>query len=159
MINYLFIGLGVLCAVVNIAIDKSARNSKRVIDICLLYALLFGVGVCGLFGGSGHLFIPNKVAKMIGWPPGSPFQFEVGMHDMAWGTLGVLCIWIRGTFRLATGLGWSIFMLGAAYGHIKQTIVAGNFAPYNVGMILPDILIPVIILSLFIAQAVVSRKT
>jgi hypothetical protein len=34
-------------------------------------------------------------------------------------------------FWLATGLGWSLFMLGATYGHIEQTLRAGDYAPYN----------------------------
>jgi hypothetical protein len=40
---------------------------------------------------------------MIGWPPGNPFQFEVGVHDGAWGVLGFLCIWIGGLFWLHVG--------------------------------------------------------
>jgi hypothetical protein len=35
---------------------------------------------------------------MISWPPGNPFQFEVGVHDGACGVLGFLCIWIGGLF-------------------------------------------------------------
>src|SRR6266540_6560583 len=38
----------------------------------------------------------------------------------------------------ATGLGWSVFMLGATYGHIHQTMQEGNFAPYNFLTIFSD---------------------
>ena len=41
------------------------------------------------------------------------------------------CIWIGGLFWLATGLGWSFFMLGATYGHIRETVIRGDYAPYN----------------------------
>jgi len=57
----------------------------------------------------------------------SSFQFEVGVHDGAWGVLGLLCIWIGGIFWLA----WALFMLGATYGHIHQMVHDGNYAPYN----------------------------
>ena len=59
------------------------------------------------------------------------FQLEVGFHDGAWGILGFLCIWIGGLFWLASGLGWSFFMLGATYGHIRETVMRGDYAPYN----------------------------
>jgi hypothetical protein len=32
---------------------------------------------------------------------------------------------------LATGVGWPVFMLGATYGHVYQTLREGNYAPYN----------------------------
>jgi hypothetical protein len=73
-----------------------------------------------------HVFFPDQTAESIGWPTGSPFQFEVGVHDGAWGVLGFLCIWIGGLFWLATGLGWSLFMLGATYGHIRETVIKGG---------------------------------
>jgi hypothetical protein len=44
----------------------------------------------------------------------------------------------RRSVRLATGLGWSLFMLGATYGHIRDTVLAGNYAPYNFLTIFSD---------------------
>ena len=112
----------------------------------LLYLLLFSPGLGGLIGFAGHVFDPDAIARMIGWPAGSPFQFEVGVADGAWGLLGILCIWLRGRFWLATGLGWSAFLLGAGYGHLRDAWRHGNFAPYNVGMIAPNFLLPSLIL-------------
>src|SRR5262249_51982096 len=37
-----------------------------------------------------RVFFPDQTARSIGWPTGSPFQFEVGLHDGAWGVLGFL---------------------------------------------------------------------
>ena len=85
----------------------------------------------------------RSTARAIGWTTGSPFQFEVGMHDGAWGVVGFLCIWIGGMFWLATGLGWSLFMLGAAYGHIRQTVIKGDYAPYNFLTIFSDAFIAI----------------
>ncbi len=95
-----------------------------------------------------HVFFPDQIAKGIGWQRGSPFQFEVGVHDGAWGILGLLSIWIRGTFWLATGLGWSLFMLGAAAGHLIETIVKQNFATYNFFMSFIDAFFAIYILLL-----------
>ena len=131
MIALLVAILMVVLPLVHLALSKVPRTPLRVIHILLLYALVLGVGVIGLpLGFVPHVFFPDKAAELIGWAP-SPFQLEVGFHDGAWGILGFLCIWIGGLFWLATGLGWSFFMLGATYGHIRETVMRGDYAPYN----------------------------
>jgi len=131
--------LSVLLPLIHLFLSKEPRTKLRVVRILLLYALVMGVGVLGLlFGFIPHVFFADETAKMIGWPPGSPFQFEVGVHDGAWGVLGFLCIWIGGTFWLATGLGWALFLLGAAYGHVHQMMKTGDFEPYNFLAIFSD---------------------
>lgn len=110
---------------------------------------MFNVGFLGFFFGFiPHVFFADYAAKIIGWETGSHFQFEVGFHDGAWGILGFLCIWIRDRFWLATGLGWSFFMLGAAYGHLLDTIQNANYAHNNFFMIFVDTLIAVLLLGL-----------
>jgi hypothetical protein len=63
--------------------------------------------------------------------------------------LGVLCpVYGRG-FWLATIIMASIFLLGAAVGHVKQMVVAKNFAPGNAGAIFAaDVLVFLIVLYL-----------
>jgi Family of unknown function (DUF6790) len=36
-----------------------------------------------------QVFFADQSAKLIGWPTRSPFQVEVGVHDGAWGILGL----------------------------------------------------------------------
>jgi hypothetical protein len=124
--------LSVLLPLLHLGLTSQPRTRSRVIHLLLLYALVLDVGVIGLIlGFIPHVFFPDQAARLIGWPPGSPFQFEVGFHDGAWGLLGFLCLRIRGLFWTATGLGWSFFMLGATYLHVSQTVRDGNYAPYN----------------------------
>jgi hypothetical protein len=131
--------LSVVLPLIHLWLSPLPRTRGRVIRLLLLYALVLGVGVIGFFMGFiPHVFFADTAARLIGWPTGSPFQFEVGVHDGAWGILGFLCIWIGGTFWLATGLGWSLFMLGATCGHIHQMVIAGNYAPYNFLTIFSD---------------------
>lgn len=131
--------LSVVLSVLHLFLSKVPRTPFRVIHILLLYALVLDVGVIGLpLGFIPHVFFADETARAIGWPTGSPFQFEVGVHDGACGVLGFLCIWIGGTFWLATGLGWALFMLGATYGHIRQTLLEGDYAPYNFLTIFSD---------------------
>lgn len=140
--------LGLLGAAIHLCAVRRSLDGNRVVEVLLMYFLVFGVGVNALFGASGHIFAADAVASKIGWPVGSPFQFEVGFGNLAWGVLGIMCIWFRGAFWLAAGLGWSIFLLGAGYGHVRETLRHGNFELYNFGMILPDIVLPVILLAL-----------
>jgi len=132
MINIIVALLSVLLPFVHLGVSRYPRTRARVIHLLLLYALVLDVGVGGLvFGFIPHVFFADKAAQLIGWPPGSPFQFEVGIHDGAWGLLGFLSIWIGGSF-------WIVFMLGATYGHIHQTMQEGNYAPYNFLTIFSD---------------------
>ena len=124
--------LSVVLPLVHLAASTPPRTRERIVYLLLLYALVFDVGVIGLpLGFVPHVFFADETARLIGWLPGSPFQFEVGVHDGAWGVLGFLSPWIGGSFWLATGLGWGLFMLGATYGHIHEMLTSGNYAPYN----------------------------
>lgn len=148
MLNNILLVFGLLFATIHYFIFRKNDTKEQVVDLYLMYMLVFSVGIVGVIGFIGHIFFADEVAKMIGWPTGSPFQREVGFHDGAWGLLGFLSIYFRDKFWLATGLGWSFFMLGADYGHIKEMLFHHDYAPYNAGIIFSDTLIPVILLSL-----------
>jgi hypothetical protein len=139
MLAIIVVLLSVPLPLAHLGVSSQPKTRVRIVRLLLLYALVLDVGVIGFFlGFIPHVFFADQAARSIGWPPGSPFQFEVGFHDGAWGILGFLCIWIGGRFWIATGLGWSIFMLGATYGHIDQTLREANYAPYNFLTIFSD---------------------
>src|SRR5690242_10322179 len=127
MISNLILVLTVLIATIHVLLRKKSLTRAEIIDLYFLYFLVGGVGMIGGIGFIGHVFFADQIARLIGWPIGSPFQFEVGFHDGAWALLGFLCIYFRGNFWTATALGWSFFMLGATYGHIKQTVISANY--------------------------------
>src|SRR5262245_61708397 len=115
MITLIVAALSVLLPLVHLRLSGRARTRVGVVHLLLLYALVLDVGVIGLpLGFVPHVFFPDAAARLIGWPPGSPFQFEVGMHDGAWGLLGFLCLWIGGLLLLSTWLVWWGFMIGAS---------------------------------------------
>lgn len=139
MLGLIVAVLSVLLPLAHLAISVQPRTRERVVRLLLLYALVLDVGVIGLpLGFVPHVFFADETARLIGWVPGSPFQFEVGLHDGAWGVLGFLCLWIGGSFWTAAGLGWALFMLGATYGHVYQMLTEGNYAPYNFLTIFSD---------------------
>ncbi|HOX22223.1 MAG TPA: hypothetical protein PLL10_02070 [Elusimicrobiales bacterium] len=146
---------GLLAGMAHAFQRRKELDRQGIAELLLLYVLVFGVGISGTMAGLGHIFNGPEIARKIGWEPGSPFQFEVGMHDFAWGVLGLLSLRYKGGFRAATALGWSIFLFGAGLGHLRETLQKGNYAPYNFGMIAPDLVIPAILLTLLFLR----RKT
>ena len=82
--------------------------------------------------------------EFIGWA-NSPFQTEVGFASLGFSIVGFLAFRGDRGLRKAAVIGPSIFLLGAAGGHIYQMITAHNFAPGNAGVIFwTDIFLPVI---------------
>ena len=112
-----------------IAAARRGPGSSRV-EQFLSWVLLLPIGVTGLWAGAFHVFLPATSAALIGWEV-SPFQFEVGMADLAIGATACVGFWRNLDFKAAAVMVSSIFFLGDAVGHVKQMIVAGNFAPGN----------------------------
>jgi hypothetical protein len=114
----------------------------------------------GLLTAYAHVFDPERTSASIGWSM-SPFEYEVGMADLAVGVLGVLCLWFRGNFWLATAIANAVWLLGDAIGHIRQVLFYNNHARNNSGIFLyAEVLTPLMILglTLFHRRAVSIRE-
>src|SRR6202042_2717420 len=83
--------------------------------------LFFYVGVMGALTAYAPVFRPLQTSASIGWAT-SPYEYEVGMADLTVGVLGLLCVWIRGNFWLATAIANAVWLLGDAVGHVSPTI-------------------------------------
>jgi hypothetical protein len=127
-----------------IAIASGPRPVARafVLDRLLRYVFVFPVGLMGLWAALGHIAFPARVAQAIGWQT-SPFQFEVGVANLGIAVAGLYAAFRSFEARLATNLALACFLIGAAIGHIRDIVGAGNFAPGNAGPILfTDVLTP-----------------
>ncbi|WFN33866.1 hypothetical protein L1S32_08420 [Methanogenium sp. S4BF] len=95
---------------------------------------------------------PVQVAESIGWPPGSPFQREVGMWDVAMGIVGLLCLKFRSEgYWTATIIGTGIFLIGAGLGHVYEMVANGTFAPNNAGAMMHiDLFYPLVLAGLLV---------
>jgi hypothetical protein len=161
MIYLVYLVATVVAIVIHLGVAKKPLTKGKVVEVILLYIFVFYVGIGGLFGAMAHTLWARETAIGIGWQPGSPFQFEIGMANLAFGVLGILCIWQRGKFWTATGIGVAVLFLGCTYGHVKDIIVHQNYAPYNagVGIFFNDAVIPVIILILLGLRAKFSKES
>ena len=117
------------------------------------------VGLGGVWAFMGHAFMADEIAEMIGWPTGNPFQFEVAVTNLSYGILGLLCLHYHGKFWWATVIGYTVFLWGAAYGHINEIVVNNNHEPGNAGFVLyADIITPLLLIALLIAYGKVTRE-
>jgi hypothetical protein len=113
------------------------------------WTLLLAFGFTGLWSAFYHVAFGEMAAAYIGWQP-SPFQFEVGMADLAIGVTAIVAFWRGMEFKAAAILAASVFFLGDAVGHVHQMMATGNFAPGNAGVpFITDIAVPVLAIALW----------
>ena len=81
------------------------------------------------------------------------------MADLTVGVLGVLCLWFRGNFWLATAIANAVWLLGDAIGHIRQMTINNNHAANNAGIFLvAEIVTPFLILFLALYNRSATAK-
>lgn len=155
---FLFL-LAIIFTVGHLAYKKTWHGHK-VPEVFLSYLLLLNVGVMGLLAAYAHVFMGPEIAKQIGWQPGSPFQFEMGMTNLSYGILGVMAFWVTGRFWAATIIGWSILLLGCFVGHVSDYVVHHNDAPLNYGIYIwfNDLILPLLVSAVFAYFRVLKRK-
>ena len=142
--------LPALLLVLALAMAALRRGPTPAAERFLAWVLLLPIGVTGLWAGLFHIFFPTIAARYIGWQV-SPFQFEVGMADLAIGVTACLAFWRDLQFKAAVVTSASIFFLGDAAGHVRQMVIANNFAPGNAGVVFyTDIICPLLAISLLV---------
>jgi hypothetical protein len=141
--------LAAIIAVIHIRVKHLAGGAA--LEKFLLWQLAVGFGLQLLYGGFGHLVVPDKVAESIGWPTGNPFQHEVGMWDGAMGIVGLLCLKFKDNFWTAMVVGPGLFFFAAGVGHVWELVVNGNTSPNNAGPVMYiDLLYPLFLAGLLI---------
>ncbi|MBW6398543.1 hypothetical protein KPL78_11830 [Roseomonas sp. HJA6] len=134
--------LGLVFSGVAILRAPAPRSTALVVEKLIAWHVFFAIGVCFAWNFVMHGFFGAIAARFIGWED-SPFQFEVATASLGFAVVGFVAAFRSFDLRLAAILGPSVFTLGAAVGHVRQMVIAHNFAPGNAGVIFwMDILIP-----------------
>ncbi|MCJ7524856.1 MAG: hypothetical protein MUP71_06480 [Candidatus Aminicenantes bacterium] len=142
-----------LCLAVVFAIGQVMLLKTPATTSLLLSLLACNVGLQGCYAFMGHFFRFDDVARGIGWPTGSPFQKEIAFSNLSTGILGILCIWLRGDFWLATIVARSVFLWGAGYIHARDLKTRMNKGIFNAGPVLYfDLLFPFVLIGLYAAD-------
>ena len=149
MFQVFFAVLAIVAASIHLAFSASSRHNRAaIVKTYLLYLLFIYVGLMGVLTAYAHVFLPVQTSASIGWSP-SPYEYEVGMADLTIGVLGILCLWLRGSFWLSTAVGNAVWLVGDAVGHVRQVILYNNHAANNSGIFLiVEIIMPLAILFL-----------
>lgn len=128
----------------------SVSNGADFAETLLRNLVVWCIGASMLWGATGHLLMADKVARGIGWPTGSPFQRELGFFSLGLGMAGVIANSFDQTYWLPLIIVYSIFMLGAGFGHVYERVVHHNKDKYNSGFILYiDIIVPIVLIGLY----------
>ena len=149
MIFLVYYAIGWIVGLVAAFATGSLKDVASAARTFLLYHLTVTIGLSGIMGAYGHIFMGHRIARNIGWPTGSMFQVELGCCCLGLGLLGVMCFWHRGEFWLATIVFSTVFMVGAALVHVKEMIEKANFNPGNAITTIPDFLIPITLVILW----------
>lgn len=118
----------------------------------LSWLLLLSIGVTSLWAGLYHTIWPETAAEFIGWQR-SPFQFEMGMSDIALGIVAIVSFWRSLEFKSAVVMWVSIEFAGLIYGHFHQLSITGDHHAGNAGILLGLTIIHVILLPLLLISA------
>ena len=109
------------------------------------FMLLLSVGVEETWAGFFHIFFAHIAAASIGWEV-SPFQFEIGVADVAIGVTAIASFWRPWPFKAATISYVTLFYAGVAIGHVREAVASGDFSGNNFGLLLLITVIKVFLL-------------
>jgi uncharacterized protein DUF6790 len=131
----------VAALVVAAFVKQPARFSNRL----LCWMLLLSVGVEELWAGLFHVFVPQVAAASIGWAV-SPFQFEMGVADIAIGITAITSFWRSLQFKAAVIVYVTLSYAGVAIGHVREAVTSGNFSENNFGLLLLVTVVKIVLL-------------
>lgn len=135
--------------VINMIIYVISNGTADLSQALLVNSICWLIGGQSLFAGIAHIFWSRPTAESIGWRT-SPFQFEVGTANLGLGVAGILAGSFDRPYWLALIIVASIFLWGAAVGHIREMIKEKNFSANNAGAIFwTDLLAPIWIIVLY----------
>ena len=122
--------------------------------------MLWAIGIAQAVNFVMHSVFDQFAAESIGWQQ-SPFQLELAFSSLGFALIAFIVHGKRKQFfaKVAVIVAIVVFDLGAAGGHIFQSVVNHDYAVNNTGLLLvSDIAINLIGLAFVIWHAVAQRR-
>jgi hypothetical protein len=142
--TFSFLVIGFIAAGFSLVRKPRPLTAPVVVEALFSYFLLFSIGCSLFYNFVLHTFLGEMAAGFIGWKD-SPFQAEVGFASLGYAVVGFLAFRRSFELRLAAVIGPSLFFALAGIAHIRQIIIAHNYAPGNAGLFLyMDFVIPIV---------------
>lgn len=127
------------------------HRQRDLLELWTRWWLIGGMLLGALTIAGSFWAVPAFMAESMGYATG-PYQFEVSVTNLAFAVMALVCLRAREA-RLTVIIGFAVFMWGAAFGHIYQTVAHGNHTAGNTGGILVyDFGLPLLLLILVLRQ-------
>ncbi len=117
-----------------------------------LAAVVYLIGWSALGAGISHLFFGKAISRSIGFAR-SPYELEVGFANLGFGVAALMAGSFQKEYWLAIIVANSIFVAGCGAGHIKQIIMARNFAINNTAILFLNFVVPAFLVFTYLAWA------
>lgn len=152
--------IGVLGSIVHIfCLPREERTKPRVIELILLYQIVFSLGLTSIMAFFGLTFLAEYIAELTNWPS-CPFEQQLANVNLGYGVLGLMSIGYRGYFWVATIVGFSVWILSDGIQHLFHAVTQGNLSPGNIGVPLwTDFIVPIALLILLILYCRTRKDT
>jgi len=146
-----FIGAGVASALVHLAITGFDVSASVICSVFLLHQFVVTSGLIGVLGFYINVCIAKRTAENLGWP-GGPFQIKYGFAQLGVGVMGVLSIWLRGTFWAGTLITLYIYGASGLWTHTAELIRQKRADKIEIANIILDVIyhITLTVLSLYV---------
>jgi len=119
----------------------------RFFEVYLLHLFFWGTGLGSLFSFYAMTFEPlaSTMAADLGRQAHNGFQLQAGLGLLVIGVLGVLCIWVRGVFWVATTVvagivGWTsvavVYFNGAPPAIARTNLFYDGFGTLLIALVL-----------------------
>ena len=155
---FLVLLLALLVAATVHAMISRRRSRQELAELFLLYVL---VGYCGfaMFLVSGFsLLAGDRVAAWLGWPLNNPFQQFLSFALLGLATAAILSIRYRDTYLVGPVVAWSVFFIGATYGHLGDLSQRGVSHGTALHVFTTHTSIPILLLGLLALSGAVSFR-
>lgn len=115
------IGMGVLTAVVHLAVMGFPTDGVTVSHTLLLHQFVVTHGIVAVLGFTINVLTPRTTAKKLGWPT-SPWQIKYGFQQLGLGVIGVMTIWFQGNFWAAALVTLYIYGVSGLWTHTQEVV-------------------------------------
>lgn len=113
------IGMGILTALIHMAIVGFDIGTSGICEIIVLHQYVVSSGLIGIIGFYINVIKADNTAKSLGWP-GGPFQWKYGFSQLGVGVMGILSIWFRGSFWFGTLVTLYIYGISGLWSHTAE---------------------------------------
>ena len=116
------------------------------------WMMLMPAGFLMVASGLMHTVFARSTASNIGWTTNG-FQYELGFVSLGLGAAGITATFLDRSAWLVLSIAVTTFLVGAAGLHVKEILVARNFALGNTWILIYDFGLPMSLLGLLAVGA------